>query len=90
MTLTSRRETQLLQAMIHAFRPSDCAISTEQATTRALQFLNTLDRLGSDRVEEIRKILGLNAAEVYGFDVPALRAIADEIGPTVEQIRGEA
>jgi predicted TIM-barrel fold metal-dependent hydrolase len=40
--------------------------------------------------DEIRAILGLNAAEVYGFSVDALQPIADEIGPTIEQIRGEA
>jgi predicted TIM-barrel fold metal-dependent hydrolase len=39
---------------------------------------------------EIRAILGGNAAQVYGFDVDALRPVADEIGPTIAQIRGEA
>jgi predicted TIM-barrel fold metal-dependent hydrolase len=40
--------------------------------------------------EDIRAILGLNAAKVYGFDVNALSAIAKEIGPSIAQIRGEA
>jgi predicted TIM-barrel fold metal-dependent hydrolase len=40
--------------------------------------------------DEIRSILGLNAAKVYGFDLNELRPIADEIGPTIAQIRGEA
>ena len=40
--------------------------------------------------DEMRKILGTTAAEVYGFDLSELQPIADEIGPTVEQIRGEA
>jgi predicted TIM-barrel fold metal-dependent hydrolase len=39
---------------------------------------------------DIRAILGLNAARVYGFDVEALSAIAREIGPTVAEVRGEA
>jgi predicted TIM-barrel fold metal-dependent hydrolase len=39
--------------------------------------------------EEIRAILGLNAARVYGFEVAALQPIADEIGPTLAAIRGE-
>jgi len=55
---------------------------------------NTLKSLnetfGDYPEEEIRAILGLNAAQVYGFDLDELRPIADEIGPTVEQIRGEA
>ena len=38
---------------------------------------------------EIRAILGANAARVYGFDFPAMQQIADRIGPTVEQVRGE-
>jgi predicted TIM-barrel fold metal-dependent hydrolase len=53
---------------------------------------NTLKALsetfGDYPEEEIRAILGLNAAEVYGFDLDELQPIADEIGPTVEQIRG--
>lgn len=39
--------------------------------------------------DEIRQILGLNAVRVYGFSLDALQPIADEIGPTLEQIRGE-
>ena len=40
--------------------------------------------------QEIRDILGLNAAGVYGFDVNELAPIANEIGPSVAEIRGEA
>ncbi len=40
--------------------------------------------------DEIRSILGETAASLYGFDVSELKGIVDEIGPTVEQIRGEA
>lgn len=40
--------------------------------------------------DDIRAILGLNAARVYGFDVGALSAIAQEIGPSIAEIRGEA
>jgi predicted TIM-barrel fold metal-dependent hydrolase len=36
--------------------------------------------------EELRKILGLNAVELYGLDVGQLQAIADRVGPTVEEI----
>lgn len=53
---------------------------------------NTLKKLsetfGDYPEEEIRAILGLNAAEVYGFDLDELQPIANEIGPTLEQIRG--
>ncbi len=37
-------------------------------------------------VDETRQILGLNAAEFYGFDVDALQPIADEIGPTTDDL----
>ena len=37
-------------------------------------------------VDETEQILGLNAAEFYGFDVDALQPIADEIGPTPEDL----
>jgi predicted TIM-barrel fold metal-dependent hydrolase len=40
--------------------------------------------------EDIRAILGLNAAKVYGFDVDALSPVAQEIGPSIAEIRGEA
>jgi predicted TIM-barrel fold metal-dependent hydrolase len=36
--------------------------------------------------EEVRRITSENAAEVYGFDLGALQRIADEIGPTVEEV----
>jgi len=39
---------------------------------------------------EIRAMLGGNAAKVYGFDAGQLQSIADEIGPTIPEIRGEA
>ena len=40
--------------------------------------------------DDLRAILGGNAARVYGFDVDALARVAAEVGPTIEQIRGEA
>jgi predicted TIM-barrel fold metal-dependent hydrolase len=36
--------------------------------------------------QEVRAMTSLNAAELYGFDLAALQPIADEIGPTPEQI----
>jgi predicted TIM-barrel fold metal-dependent hydrolase len=39
---------------------------------------------------ELRAMLGENAARVYGFDTNALHLVANEIGPTVAEIRGEA
>jgi len=40
--------------------------------------------------DEIRSILGFNAAKVYGFDVDSLQPIADEIGPSIAEIRAGA
>ena len=40
--------------------------------------------------QEIRDILGLNAAKVFGFDVEALNKIADRIGPSLDEVRGVA
>ena len=37
-------------------------------------------------VDETAAMLGLNAAELYGFDVDALRPLADRIGPTPEEL----
>jgi predicted TIM-barrel fold metal-dependent hydrolase len=38
-------------------------------------------------VAEKRKILGLNAAELYGFDVDALAPLVAQCGPTVEELQ---
>lgn len=37
-------------------------------------------------VDETRRMLGQTAAEVYGFDLDVLRPLADQIGPTVEEV----
>ena len=36
--------------------------------------------------EELQPVLSGTAAEVYGFDLDALRPFADEFGPTVEEL----
>jgi predicted TIM-barrel fold metal-dependent hydrolase len=36
---------------------------------------------------ELRAVLGGNAAELYNFDVAALQRVADQIGPTLEELR---
>jgi predicted TIM-barrel fold metal-dependent hydrolase len=36
--------------------------------------------------EDTAQVLGLNAAEFYGFDVKALRPLADRIGPTPDDL----
>ena len=36
---------------------------------------------------EVRSILGTNAAEVYGFDLELLEPIAQKIGPELSEIR---
>jgi predicted TIM-barrel fold metal-dependent hydrolase len=48
------------------------------------------NRLGAIPEEDSGRILGLNAAEVYRFDLDALAPTVERIGPTVEQIRGAA
>ena len=53
---------------------------------------NTLDFLGDLFAgvpeSDARKILGENAIRFFGFDAAALAAVADRVGPTVEQITG--
>jgi predicted TIM-barrel fold metal-dependent hydrolase len=36
--------------------------------------------------DDTAQILGLNAADCYGFDVEALRPLADKIGPTADEL----
>jgi hypothetical protein len=37
-------------------------------------------------VDDTRRILGLNAAEFYGFDVERLQPLVDRIGPSEAQL----
>lgn len=37
--------------------------------------------------DDLRKVLGENAAELYGFDLDALAPEAERVGPTVEELR---
>jgi hypothetical protein len=37
-------------------------------------------------IDETRRMLGLAAAEVFGFDLAALRPLADKIGPTPAEL----
>jgi hypothetical protein len=40
----------------------------------------------STPVEDTRRMVGLNAGQLYGFDIDALRTVADAIGPTVAEV----
>jgi predicted TIM-barrel fold metal-dependent hydrolase len=55
--------------------------STHPYTREALRAL-----FGEVPVEECRRILGENAAELYGFDLDILRPVAERIGPSVEEV----
>ncbi len=51
---------------------------------------HTVERLETDfrqvSIEDTRLLLGLNAVRCYDLDLPALEAIAGEVGPTPEQL----
>ena len=53
---------------------------------------NTMESLqatfGDYPEEETRRILGINAAEVYGFDLETLGPIGEKIGPSLSEIAG--
>ena len=55
---------------------------------------HTLPRLRADfadvPVDATARLLGLNAAEVYGFDLDALRPIAARIGPSPDSLGQDA
>jgi predicted TIM-barrel fold metal-dependent hydrolase len=48
------------------------------------------DRFGLVPEADARKILGLNAAGVYGFDLAKLQPVVDRIGPAPAEIHGPA
>ncbi len=47
------------------------------------------ERFKNVPVDEARRLLGLTAAGIYGVDVVAAQAIADRIGPSVDEVHGE-
>jgi hypothetical protein len=46
------------------------------------------ERFGRVPQDEVRRILGLTAAELYHFDTGALAPHVARVGPTVEEIHG--
>jgi len=36
--------------------------------------------------DDLRRVLGENAAALYGFDIDRLRPIADRVGPTIGEL----
>jgi predicted TIM-barrel fold metal-dependent hydrolase len=49
-----------------------------------------VDRFAGVPTDETAKILGLNAAKVYNFDLDALAPHAERIGPTIAELHGTA
>lgn len=49
-----------------------------------LALRHTFNDIGED---DARKMLGLNAVELYGFDVEALKPLAAKCGPTYDELR---
>ena len=39
--------------------------------------------------EDLRKILGANAARIWGFDLQRLQPVADRVGPSLRQLQGQ-
>ena len=37
--------------------------------------------------DDMRKILAENVAQLYDFDLPALRPLAEQFGPTVDELK---
>jgi predicted TIM-barrel fold metal-dependent hydrolase len=46
-------------------------------------------RFGGLPTDEVRRMLGLNAADLYGIDVTRLQPLVDRIGPTVAEVHGD-
>lgn len=55
--------------------------ATYPYTTEALR--NSFAGVDTD---EVARMVGLNAAEVYGFDLDTLAPVAERVGPTVAEV----
>jgi choline dehydrogenase-like flavoprotein len=66
--VTSAEETATLRALIDAFRPPGCPVSTDAATRRALDFLTTFRASGSPRVQTLEVSLAALRMAVIGTE----------------------
>ena len=85
-------------------RPEDCAIRYDIGVDKLMwgsdyphlegTWPNTAEKLREtftqvEDDQEIRDMLGENAARVFGFDMELMRKTADRVGPTLADVRGE-
>src|SRR5262245_9700819 len=57
MALLTASEREVIGKVVDAFRSPSCATSTADATARGVRFVEDLAAAGSERVEEVRRIL---------------------------------
>jgi choline dehydrogenase-like flavoprotein len=85
MTLFSRREDDLIRAVVAAFRPPDFPVAVDDAVTRAIRFLSALDEGGSERLAEIRRILGFLDLALAFVDLGDRQAVRERLDAIEEQ-----
>lgn len=84
--------------------PRDCALRYELGVDKLMwgsdyphlegTWPHTMESLNAtfssvEEDQEVRDMLGLNAAEVFGFDIEAMNKVADRVGPSLAEVRGE-
>lgn len=76
MTVLSPDERSLIRCVVDAFRPPDLALSSDAIAARGVRFVDALATRGSERVDEVRRILdflGLTLLLVDRSDRAAVR-----------------
>src|SRR5262245_13505294 len=76
MSVLSPDERSLIRCVVDAFRPPDLALSSDVIAARGVRFVEELHARGSERVDEVRRILdflGLTLLLVNRGDRAAVR-----------------
>ncbi len=75
MAMLSASERQVIGKIIDAFRAPTCATSAAAATARGVRFVEDLAAAGSERVEEIRRILNFLKIALFPLALMDRRAV---------------
>src|SRR5262245_18039134 len=68
MAVLSPDERSLIRCVVEAFRPPDAVLGSEQIAARGLRFVEELSARGSERVDEVRRILDFLSLTLFGVD----------------------
>ncbi len=73
MSFVSDNDLALIRAIVNAFRPTDCALTTDQIASRGARFLNDLSDDGASGMGDLRLLLTALTIPILNFIDPTNR-----------------